>query len=202
MLPIDKLKFFSSALTVIDKRTHEGLKATIKEMGFLVPIVVIADKDGKYLVVDGRQRVEIAKEFGWTEVPAHVIDAPIEMAELIAYSLSRWRGKLDVNVLGKVVSEKDARGVKRRDMLRYSAMSSETLKYLLMRKAKEVKVAEEKVKQKRPLKNVVKASEVKIPLIFNLSKEEYDKVVEVLKKYGKDERTAFMKLIEAKTDNE
>jgi len=50
------------------------LKASIETHGFTVPILVADNGDGTYLLIDGEHRIMVAKELGYTEVPAVIVE--------------------------------------------------------------------------------------------------------------------------------
>ncbi|MEM1523568.1 MAG: ParB/RepB/Spo0J family partition protein, partial [Thermofilaceae archaeon] len=50
------------------------LEASIKTHGFTVPILVAPLEDGKYMLIDGEHRINIAKRLGMSKVPAVVVE--------------------------------------------------------------------------------------------------------------------------------
>lgn len=68
--------------------TFAGLVASMRANGMIQRITVRAlpnaeDGDPSYEVVDGHRRVEAARELGWDEIPADVVDAADEKAQLM-----------------------------------------------------------------------------------------------------------------------
>lgn len=68
--------------------TFEGLVASMRANGMIQRITVRAvpnaeDGGPSYEVVDGHRRVEAARELGWDEIPADVVDAADEEAQLM-----------------------------------------------------------------------------------------------------------------------
>jgi ParB family chromosome partitioning protein len=55
------------------KEELESLARSIKERGLLQPIVV-AEKDGKYVLVAGQRRLMAVEMLGWERVPARVVE--------------------------------------------------------------------------------------------------------------------------------
>lgn len=66
-----------SAFTIRDKLDTEyltELKSSLKDDGQWDPILVRAGKNGKYELIAGHNRVQAAKEIGWSEIDATVKD--------------------------------------------------------------------------------------------------------------------------------
>ena len=57
------------------------LITSIERIGFLVPLIVIKNKDDKYVIIDGQHRFLAAKELGIEELP--VIIVPNHLAQLM-----------------------------------------------------------------------------------------------------------------------
>jgi len=88
VVAIDKLKTDGDNPNVMTKKQKEALRKNIEKFGFIIPI--ITNKD--YLIADGEQRYEIAKEMGLKEVPwyekrdsiseyIHPTQKPVRLAE-------------------------------------------------------------------------------------------------------------------------
>jgi len=78
--------------SVLDEELLQELEASIREKGILQPLLV-ADVDGKYVLIDGLHRLYIAKKLGMKTVPCIVKRMSEE--ELIVTNLivNRQRGK-------------------------------------------------------------------------------------------------------------
>jgi ParB family chromosome partitioning protein len=57
------------------------LTNSIERVGFLVPIIVVEDKDDTFTIIDGQHRYLAAKELGIRELPAIVV--PKKIAQLM-----------------------------------------------------------------------------------------------------------------------
>jgi hypothetical protein len=74
-------------LTLHRKNTCEAIRVT----GLMMPIVV-KKEDGKFILVDGYERLMCAREFGWQEVSAIVTDDP--RVDVLRLALNYVRGRV------------------------------------------------------------------------------------------------------------
>jgi hypothetical protein len=82
---------------VMGPEAFAGLTHLIKERGFLQPVLVTKDADGKPHMADGHHRMEAAKLLGYTHIPAVIGGAEV-MADRFAVGvgMNRLRGELDL----------------------------------------------------------------------------------------------------------
>jgi ParB-like chromosome segregation protein Spo0J len=66
-----------------DRRNLDAIKASLEKFGFRQPIIV--QKQGM-IVRAGNGRLEVAKELGWSHVPALIVDE--SEAEAVAYAIA------------------------------------------------------------------------------------------------------------------
>ena len=59
----------------IDEAGLAELANSIQALGLLQPISVVPKGNGRYELVAGHRRLLAVKRLGWTEVPAHILDA-------------------------------------------------------------------------------------------------------------------------------
>jgi len=71
---------------------YEELKASIQTHGFTIPILVRPLPDGKYELIDGEHRIQVAKELGYEKVPAVITDADDKKATLLNVLANTARG--------------------------------------------------------------------------------------------------------------
>jgi len=71
---------------------HEELKASIKNYGFTVPILVARKPDGRYELIDGEHRLKVAQELGYEKVPAVVVEADTKKAIMLNVLANTARG--------------------------------------------------------------------------------------------------------------
>ena len=87
-IPLDSIVIPDSyILTLHRKNTCEAIRVT----GLMMPVVV-KKEDGKYVLVDGYERLMCAKEFGWREVSAIVTEDP--RVDVLRLALNYVRGRV------------------------------------------------------------------------------------------------------------
>jgi hypothetical protein len=74
-------------LTLHRKNTCDAIRVT----GLMMPLVV-RQEEGRYVLVDGYERLQCAKEFGWREVPAIVVEDP--RIDVLRLALNYVRGRV------------------------------------------------------------------------------------------------------------
>ena len=87
-VPLDSIVVPDSyILTLHRKNTCEAIRVT----GLMMPVVV-RKEDGRYILIDGYERIMCAKEFGWREVPAIVTDD--SRVDVLRLALNYVRGRV------------------------------------------------------------------------------------------------------------
>jgi len=87
------------------------LVASIRRLGFVVPIVARDDEEGGFEIVDGHHRVRAVREIGeLAAIPTVVLEADEDPA-LAALALNRLRGETDLAVASLMIDEMLAGGV-------------------------------------------------------------------------------------------
>jgi hypothetical protein len=91
-LDINELKEIDEFKSLIPNNNHyEELKKSIKENGFLFPIIVNENKE----VIDGYTRLRVAKELGISEIPVEIYETNGREEELeMILNLNIWRRQL------------------------------------------------------------------------------------------------------------
>jgi ParB family chromosome partitioning protein len=80
IIPIEKLTVVRHQRKPSSYHTKH-LSSSIERIGFLVPIIVVEDKDDTFTIIDGQHRYLAAKELGIRELPAIVV--PQKIAQLM-----------------------------------------------------------------------------------------------------------------------
>jgi ParB/RepB/Spo0J family partition protein len=92
-VPIDKIIVPPDrARATFTEEQHAELVASIKAHGFTVPILVADNGDGTYTLIDGEHRLTIAKELGYTKVPAVVTEGDQKKIVLLNVLANTARG--------------------------------------------------------------------------------------------------------------
>lgn len=115
----------------------ERLRRSIKTVGFVAPIVV----DAENKVVNGRLRVEVARELGMEKVPAYRLDRAMTEEEIKAFSVADaetyFKGSWDIEKLKETLAKID---IEKAADFGHSAVQLSGLK-VVDRKEKEGRVA-------------------------------------------------------------
>lgn len=108
-LPISKLKPATynprKALKPGDKE-YEKIKASIQNFGFADPVVV--NKQTGYTIVGGHQRVTVATDLGYTEVPCAIVDLDLDHEKALNVALNKITGEWNKELLADLIEELDA----------------------------------------------------------------------------------------------
>lgn len=112
LVPIDSVYLFEENPREIDKEQFEKLKNSIKEFGFVEPIVVnlrndksFTDSERKPTIVGGNMRYRAAKELGFKEIDIVEIDIDKNREKILNIALNRISGKWDIEKLEKMIFE-------------------------------------------------------------------------------------------------
>ena len=110
----------------VDKDEYKSLKESIKTLGIGQAITVCADKDNdkQYVVIDGHQRLKIAKELKLDVIPVHYIDAPNGETEVLQHSLNVQR--VNMTLFDEITMMQDLTA-KRKSMKEIASMYGKSL---------------------------------------------------------------------------
>lgn len=85
-------------------KEYKKIKASIEEFGFADPLVVNADMT----IIGGHQRLTVAVDLGYTEVPCAVVDADKEREKALNIALNKITGQWDDQLLADLLRDLDA----------------------------------------------------------------------------------------------
>jgi len=108
---VDKILIPEERVTsVLDEEILAELEESIKQHGILQPLQ-IAEVDGKYVLIDGLHRLQIAKKLGMKTVPAIVQKMSEDQLLVVNLIMNRQRGKSnpaqEALILKKLIDEYD-----------------------------------------------------------------------------------------------
>jgi len=89
---------------------YNELKASIKEHGFTVPILVRPLPDGRYELIDGEHRIQVVKEMGWTKIPAIVTTTDEKRAYVLNFLANTARGTQNPMDISRAINKALAAG--------------------------------------------------------------------------------------------
>lgn len=96
---IDDLKEADYNPRQLTEYQHKHLKESIEKFGLVDPIIVNKHKDRQNVVVGGHQRLKIARELGFKEVPVVYVDLELEREKELNLRLNRNLGQFDYDML-------------------------------------------------------------------------------------------------------
>ena len=82
-------------------KEYEKIKASIEEFGFADPLVVNADMT----IIGGHQRLTVAMDLGFTEVPCAVVDIDKTREKALNIALNKITGAWDENLLAELLKD-------------------------------------------------------------------------------------------------
>ena len=95
----------------ITKSEMQKLMRSIREFGFVDPVIVNKNKTRYNTIVGGHQRVEAAKKLNMKEVPVTYVDMSEEKESLLNIALNEISGEWDDDKLLELLKELEERGV-------------------------------------------------------------------------------------------
>lgn len=97
-IPVDSVIVPEGRLDADLEWTVPNLVQSLREVGLLHPITVTPNDDSSYILIAGRNRLEAARQLGWSEIPASVREygpRDCELAELTENLHRRLLGPAD-----------------------------------------------------------------------------------------------------------
>lgn len=79
----------------LTKDQHQDLKDSITRFGFVDPLIVNTHKERKNILVGGHQRLRIAKELGYKDVPCVEVDLTPDKEKELNVRLNKNTGQWD-----------------------------------------------------------------------------------------------------------
>jgi DNA modification methylase len=89
----------------ITKAELKKLERSIKEFGFVDPVIVNKNKDRYNIVIGGHQRLQAAKKLGMQKVPVNYVDLTEEKEHLLNIALNEISGAWDDDKLLNLLKE-------------------------------------------------------------------------------------------------
>ena len=83
----------------LTKDQHQALKDSITRFGFVDPLIVNTHKERKNILVGGHQRLKIAKELGYKDVPCVEVDLTPDKEKELNVRLNKNTGQWDWDAL-------------------------------------------------------------------------------------------------------
>jgi len=97
--PIDKLVFAEYNPRQLTKDQYQNLKDSITRFGLVDPMIVNTHKERKNILVGGHQRVKVAKDLGFEEVPCVEVKLTPDKEKELNIRLNKNTGEWDYDTL-------------------------------------------------------------------------------------------------------
>jgi ParB-like chromosome segregation protein Spo0J len=101
-VPIDSLRPDPANPRRIGERELESLTRSLKEFGFVQPILV---RKSDNVVIGGHQRLTAARRLGLKTVPVIFLDLGVEQARLLNLALNKISGQWDQELLARMLAD-------------------------------------------------------------------------------------------------
>ena len=92
---IDKLIFAEYNPRQLTKDQYQGLKDSITRFGLVDPVIINKHKERKNIIIGGHQRVKVAKDLGYKEVPCVEVNLTPEKERELNIRLNKNTGEWD-----------------------------------------------------------------------------------------------------------
>ena len=96
---VNKLVFAEYNPRELTQDQHQDLKDSITRFGFVDPLIVNTHKERKNILVGGHQRLKIAKELGYKDVPCVEVDLSPDQEKELNVRLNKNTGQWDWDAL-------------------------------------------------------------------------------------------------------
>jgi hypothetical protein len=107
LLPISELKEAEYNPRKLTEVSRQQIKESIQQFGFVTPAVVNTNPNRKNVLVGGHQRVKIAGELGYTEVPCYLINLSLEEERELNIRLNKNSAHWSTAKLKNLFDEKE-----------------------------------------------------------------------------------------------
>ena len=84
-------------------KEYKKIKASIEEFGFADPLVINSDMT----IIGGHQRLTVAQDLGYTEVPCAVVDVDKDREKALNIALNKITGQWDEEMLANLLKDLD-----------------------------------------------------------------------------------------------
>jgi len=108
------------------------LKASIKESGFNIPILVRPLAEGKYELIDGEHRIKVVKEMGWSKIPAIVTGADENKATILNFLANTARGNQNPMDVAEALAKTSQAGLSTEELAAATGHTKDWVEFYLL----------------------------------------------------------------------
>ena len=89
------------------KEQYQNIKESLQRFGFVDPVIINKNKDRKNIIIGGHQRVKVAKDLEYTEVPCLELDLSLDKEKELNIRLNKNVGEWDYDILANLFDFND-----------------------------------------------------------------------------------------------
>lgn len=86
----------------LKKEQYQNIKESLQRFGFVDPVIINKNKDRKNIIIGGHQRVKVAKDLEYTEVPCLELDLTLDKEKELNIRLNKNVGEWDYDILANL----------------------------------------------------------------------------------------------------
>ena len=91
----------------LKKEQYQNIKDSIQRFGFVDPVIINKNKDRKNIVIGGHQRIKVAKDLKYTEIPCLELDLTLDKEKELNIRLNKNVGEWDYDILANLFDFND-----------------------------------------------------------------------------------------------
>ena len=91
----------------LKKEQYQNIKESLQRFGFVDPVIINKNKDRKNIIIGGHQRVKVAKDLKYTEVPCVELDLTLDKEKELNIRLNKNVGEWDYDILANLFDFND-----------------------------------------------------------------------------------------------
>jgi len=96
---VDSIIFAEYNPRQLTEHQHKDLKDSVQRFGIVDPLIINTNKERKNILVGGHQRLRIAKELGYKEIPCVEVDLTLDKEKELNIRLNKNTGEWDWDAL-------------------------------------------------------------------------------------------------------
>jgi len=109
-IPLSHIENAPHNANVMSDEDSTALANAVDQLGFLQPLLVAKVEEGRFRIIDGHHRAEAAAKAGFGSLDCLVIETDLENEAVIALSMNKIRGELNLGEVAKVFAGLEASG--------------------------------------------------------------------------------------------
>ncbi len=107
----------------LKKEQYQNIKDSLQRFGFVDPVIINKNKDRKNIVIGGHQRIKVAKDLKYNEIPCVELDLTLDKEKELNIRLNKNVGEWDYDILADLFDFDDLLdwGFKEEELVGFSA---------------------------------------------------------------------------------